>query len=239
MKTTFALSGVMTNKPVRSYKFYLLWRIRRSSKRSRKSRILDFLALFAFFAIFLCKNVVSNPSYMPMKIRSHPGADADFATAYDEYADAIFRHCCYRCFNRERAKELMQDTFMKAWDYLVAGNDIDNVQAFLYRTANNLLIDEARRAKKRKVVSFEDMAEGGFDVEGEDGRDQARIFDAKAVAEVLHELEEPYRTAIIMRYIDELSPKEIAELLNETANVVSVRLNRGMKMLRTILTQYE
>lgn len=174
-----------------------------------------------------------------MKIRSHPGADADFATAYDEYADAIFRHCCYRCFNRERAKELMQDTFMKAWDYLVAGNDIDNVQAFLYRTANNLLIDEARRAKKRKVVSFEDMAEGGFDVEGEDGRDQARIFDAKAVAEVLHELEEPYRTAIIMRYIDELSPKEIAELLNETANVVSVRLNRGMKMLRTILTQYE
>ena len=127
---------------------------------------------------------------------------------------------------------------MKAWDYLVSGKDIDNVQAFLYRTANNVLVDEARRAKKRTVVSYEDMAEEGFDIEGEDGRDQGRIFDAKAVAEVLHELEEPYRTAIIMRYIDELSPKEIANLLNETANVVSVRLNRGMKMLRTILASY-
>ncbi len=175
---------------------------------------------------------------MSMTIKSHPGADADFATAYDEFADAIFRHCCYRCFDRERAKELMQEVFMKAWDYLVSGKDIDNVQAFLYRTANNILIDEARRAKKRKVVSYEDMEENGFDIEGEDGRDQGRVFDAKAVAQVLHELEEPYRAAIIMRYIDELSPKEIAELLNETANVVSVRLNRGMKMLRTILADY-
>lgn len=174
-----------------------------------------------------------------MTIKSHPGADAEFAEAYDQFADAIFRHCCYRCFDRERARELMQDTFIKAWDYLAGGKDIDNVQAFLYKTANNLLIDEARRAKKRTVVSFEDMQEDGFDVEGEDGRDMSRVFDAKAVAQVLHELEEPYRTAIIMRYIDELSPKEIAELLNETANVVSVRLNRGMKMLRTILSQYE
>lgn len=127
---------------------------------------------------------------------------------------------------------------MKAWDYLVAGKDIDNVQAFLYRTANNILVDEARRAKKRTVVSYEDMEESGFEIEGEDGRDQGRVFDAKAIAQVLHELEEPYRAAIIMRYIDELSPKEIAELLNETANVVSVRLNRGMKMLRTILATY-
>ena len=74
----------------------------------------------------------------PVKIKSHPQADADFADAYDAYADAIFRHCAFRCFNRERARELMQETFIKAWDFLVSGKDIDNVQAFLYKTANNL-----------------------------------------------------------------------------------------------------
>lgn len=173
-----------------------------------------------------------------MKIRSHLGADADFATAYDLYADAIFRHCCYRCFDRERARELMQETFIKTWDYLVSGKDIDNVQAFLYRTANNVLIDEARRAKKRSIVSFEDMVENGFDVAGDDGKDFGRVFDTKAVAEILQKLEEPYRTAIIMRHIDELSPKEIANLLDETANVISVRLNRGMKMLRSLIAHY-
>src|SRR3989338_4412536 len=176
---------------------------------------------------------------MPMTIRSHPGADADFAEAYECYADAIFRHCTYRCFDRERAKELMQEVFLKTWDYLIAGNDIDNVQAFLYKTANNILVDEARRAMKRRIVSFEDMVEDGFDIAGEDGRDQARIFDAKVVAEILYDMEEPYRTAMIMRYIDELKPREIAAVLDETANVVSVRLNRGMKMLKTLLSSYE
>ncbi|MCA9370756.1 MAG: sigma-70 family RNA polymerase sigma factor [Candidatus Peregrinibacteria bacterium] len=174
-----------------------------------------------------------------MKIRSHPGADADFAKAYEAYADAIFRHCAYRCFDRERAKELMQEVFMKAWDYLAAGNDIDNVQAFLYRTANNIIIDEARRTKKRTIVSYEDMAEDGFDIEGDDGRDQARIFDSKEVAKVLLRIEEPYRTALVLRYIDELKPKEIAQTLGESANTVSVRINRGMNMLKTILADYE
>lgn len=174
-----------------------------------------------------------------MKIKSHPGADADFAEAYEAYADAIFRHCAYRCFDRERAKELMQETFMKAWDYLVAGNTIDNVQAFLYRTANNLIIDDARRNKKRTVVSYEDMAEDGFDITGEDGRDQGRIFDSKEIAKILLRVEEPYRTALIMRYIDELKPKEIAATLHEPANTVSVRINRGMKMLKDILSDYE
>ncbi len=176
---------------------------------------------------------------MPMTIRSYPGADADFAEAYEKYAGAIFRHCAYRCFDRERAKELMQEVFLRAWDYLVSGNNIDNVQAFLYKTANNILIDEARRAMKRKTVSFEDMAEDGFDIAGEDGRDQGRIFDAKVIAEILYEMEEPYRTAMILRYIDELKPREIAALLDETANVVSVRLHRGVHMLRDLLSEYE
>ncbi len=200
----------------------------------RSPRILRFPRTLLF-----CKNKTLPPSYMPMTIRSHPGADAEFASAYEQYSDAIFRHCCFRCFDRERSKELMQETFVKVWDYLVAGNDIDNVQALLYKTANNLLIDEARRAMKRKIVSFEDMAEQGFDPEGEDGRKQGQVFDAKAIAQVLHELDEPYRTAIIMRYVDELKPQEIAQLLNETANVVSVRLNRGKKMLRSLLENYD
>lgn len=195
-------------------------------------------AFFSYKKRKICKISVSHTSYIPMKITSHSQIDADFAEVYNEYADSIFRHCAYRCFDRERAKELMQEVFMKTWDYLVSGKDIDNIKAFLYRTANNILVDEARKAAKRKTVSFEDMIEGGFDVVDEDGRDSARVFDAHIIVRVLHDLQEPYRTAMILRYIDEHSPKEIAHILNETANVVSVRLNRGMKMLRTLLAHY-
>lgn len=173
-----------------------------------------------------------------MTIQADSHAAEHFAEGYDEYADAIFRHCLFRVFDREKAKELMQDTFMKTWEYIAAGNDIDNVQAFLYRTANNLVVDFIRRRVKRTEESFEDMQDAGFDIVGEDGRDQGREMDAARVAAILHQVEEPYRTALVMRYVDEMKPKEIAEMLGETANVISVRINRGLKMLRSLLPQY-
>ena len=186
----------------------------------------------------VCKNRGPFSSYMTMTIEPTDAAADQFAEAFELYADALFRHIAFRCFDRERAKELMQDAFMKAWDYVAAGKTIDHMQAFLYKTANNLIIDEARKQKNRKTVSFEDMQEEGFDIAGEDGRDVGTLMDAKQVCAVISKIDEPYRTTIIMRFIDELQPKEIAEVLGEKVNVVSVRIHRGLKMLQGLLTQY-
>ena len=45
----------------------------------------------------------------------------EFEKAYDLYADAIFRHCYLRVSDRELAKDLMQEAFMKTWEYLASG----------------------------------------------------------------------------------------------------------------------
>lgn len=164
--------------------------------------------------------------------------EEDFAAAYDLYADAIFRHCYFRVHEREKAVDLMQETFMKTWEYLASGKKVENLRAFLYRTANNLIVDQARRAKLRKEDSLEDMREAGFDIAGDDGRDMGTVLDGRHVVSVMAKIEEPYRSALILRYVDELSPKEIAEVLGEPANVVSVRINRGVKKLRSLLPQY-
>lgn len=161
--------------------------------------------------------------------------EEQFSQAYDDYADAIFRHCYFRVRDRDLAIDLMQEAFMKTWEYLSKGNKVDNLRAFLYRTANNLIIDYARRAKLRQEDSLEDMQEEGFDVSGEDGRDISTKLDAKHIVEVLQQVEEPYRTAVIMRYIDELDPKEIAKALGISANVASVRINRGLKKLESLV----
>ena len=152
--------------------------------------------------------------------------------AYDEYADALFRHCYFRIGDRERACELMQDTFMKTWEYLTGGNVIKDLRPFLYKTANNLVVDHLRRKSKRKEESFEDLQEKGFDVASDE--DSTRKVEKKFTEE---QIKEPEKTAIILRYIDELSPKEIAEALDVSANVVSVRINRGMKMLQSLLNE--
>ena len=74
--------------------------------------------------------------------------------------DAIFRHCYFRVFDRERARDLVQETFLKTWEYLTRGHDIENIRAFLYRVATNLIIDDSRR---KKEISLEQLSESGFD----------------------------------------------------------------------------
>ncbi len=160
---------------------------------------------------------------------------SQFEKAYNLYADAIFRHCYLRIGDREAAKDLMQEAFMKTWEYLSKGNDIDDVRPFLYRTAHNCLIDSARKIKRRKTNSLEDMQESGFDIEGEDGGEWQMLLDAQSVVETFQKVREPYRSVLIMRYVDGLKPNDISKLLDIPANTVSVRINRGINQLKTFL----
>ena len=161
----------------------------------------------------------------------------EFAKVYDELADAIFRHCYFRLSDRERAKELMQETFIRTWAYVADGNYIrrGGLKAFIYKTANNLVIDEYR--KRRPTTSLENMRETGFEVETENTieKDIDLDLEASQVLKVLDGLDRKYREVIIMRYIDQLSPGEIAQLTGETPNNISVQLNRGIKRVREVL----
>ncbi|MBI5404831.1 MAG: RNA polymerase sigma factor [Candidatus Kerfeldbacteria bacterium] len=155
--------------------------------------------------------------------------DEQFLEAYDAYADAIFRHCYFRVYDRERARDLAQETFTKTWEYLITGKKVENLRAFLYRVANNLVIDESR---KRRPVSLDELQEQGFDPgERIDESLHARL-DANAVLELLDRLSPDHRQVIVYRFVDQLGPKEIAALLDESENVISVRLNRAIKQLR-------
>lgn len=158
-----------------------------------------------------------------------------FIEAYDQYADALFRHCAFRIGDREKAIELMQETYMKVWEYLSQGHEVENLRAFLYRVANNLVIDFARQRAKRKTNSLEEMQEKGFDLGNHDDEKMQTRFDAQQIMAVLDQVEEPYRTAVILRYVNGLPPREIADILEISANVTSVRINRGLEKLRSLL----
>ncbi len=159
------------------------------------------------------------------------GKTEEFLKAYDELSDALFRHCYYRCYDRERAKELMQECYVRAWEYVVEGKDIKNLKAFLYRVANNLVIDESR---KKKESSLETLMEGGF--EPADARDKTVVnAEAGQMIGLLGRIDEKYREIVSMRYLDDMTPKEIAVVVGESENVVSVRLHRGIRQLRDLM----
>lgn len=161
--------------------------------------------------------------------------EKDFLAAYDEYADALFRHCLIRMRDRDVARDIVQETYAKTWDYLSKGNEIEYIRAFLYRVANNLIVDVSRKKKSSSLDAM--MEDDGFEVEDESIREPIDTPAIKEALALLDSLDEIYRTAITMRYLDEMSPREIAASLGVSENVVSVRIHRGIERLSTMMRE--
>lgn len=158
--------------------------------------------------------------------------EQEFLKAYDQFADPIFRHCVFRVSDREKAKDLAQVTFVRLWDYMSQGKEIDNMRSFLYRIANNLIIDEYRKKKEESLDRMRD--EEGFDIGTESMRDiETKDEYAQALA-LLECLPDKYREALVMRHVDGLSVKDIAHLTHETENVISVRIHRAIEKLKVL-----
>lgn len=149
--------------------------------------------------------------------------------AFDELADNLFRYCYFKVSDREKAKDLVQDVFLKSWQYVVDGKEITNVKPFLYKVANNLIIDHYRRSKD---VSLDSLREKGFDRSLTGESEILLQAEHSRAIEMLKSLPDKYKEIIIWRIVEGLTPKEISEILGVTENVVSVRLNRALKKLR-------
>ena len=111
---------------------------------------------------------------------------------------------------------------------------MNNMKAFLFTTARNLVIDEYR---KKKTVSLDALSDEGFDVRSDLHDNVAdRIDGARAIA-FLSAIPKMYRDAIYMQYVEGLSLKEIAEITGESENNISVRIHRGLQKLREVMRQ--
>jgi len=166
-----------------------------------------------------------------------------FLKAFDEYADALFRHAVYRLSDRERAIEIVHDTFTKVWTYIRNGHVIDSYKSFLYKVMNNLIIDEYRRRKELSldaILSEEGVNEGSFPELHEGSMEELTfMLDARQASVLIGELPLVYREVITLRFVDGLKPKEISELIEESENVVSVRIHRALKILRDLIKKGE
>ncbi len=158
--------------------------------------------------------------------------ERQFLKAYDDFSDAIFKHCYFRLPNRELALDLTQETFTRTWSEVANGKEIENFRAFLYRVANNLIIDFYR---KKKEDSLDTLMEEGMDTADDNGENIEESVLVGQIQEVIQSLARPYRDILVMRYIDDLSPKEIASITGQTENTVSVRIHRGLKKVKQII----
>lgn len=160
-----------------------------------------------------------------------------FEKIYEHESDAIFRFCLVRVSNREQALDITQDTFLRFWQSLEKKEDILNNRAFLFTIAHRLIIDWYR---KKKSFSLDHMLsvdnEGGYDVLDEKSTKDNSLFGAEGrfLLEKINMLDLSYRNPVYLRFVEDLSPGEIGEILGISANAASVRINRGIGELKKI-----
>ena len=106
---------------------------------------------------------------------------------------------------------------------------------------NNLIIDEYRKQDETSldaILAAEGKDEGAFDeMQDHSMHDFLDQLDGAQALAVVGELPDIYREVLIFRFVDGLRPSEICDLIEETENTVSVRLHRGLKLLKKIIDE--
>ncbi len=143
-------------------------------------------------------------------------------------------HFAYRYFaSSDDAAEITQKTFIKAYQKLDTLDDVQKFGSWLYRIANNLCLDELKRAGRKRSISLETLkvAPQTETVSGADAtleRNEALVLLHKA----LLQLPNDQRMVVIMKEYEGFTFPEIAEILDEPINTVKSRLYYGLRALK-------
>lgn len=162
------------------------------------------------------------------------------ASAHQDYHKSLNAYAFYKLSDSTLGQDLVQDTFIKTWTYLMKKGEIKGMKSFLYHVLNNLIVDEYRK-RKRNTVSLDVLLESGFTPntgESESVKNQ-EMFDGSLVMLLIKKLPIAYQEVIRMRYEQDLSLKEISITMGESENTISVRLHRGMQKLRVLYKPLE
>jgi RNA polymerase sigma-70 factor, ECF subfamily len=161
-----------------------------------------------------------------------------FLSIYDTQADSVYRYCYIRTSQKEVSEDLTQEAFMRFWDCLSKGQDIQNHRAFLFTIVRRLIIDWYRKKKSQSLEALleqNEYEESGLLPEGSNVHDMyEHSAEARYLIGKIKELEPSYQQAVYFRFVEGLPPTEIAEILGESTNIISVRINRGIKKLREL-----
>lgn len=138
------------------------------------------------------------------------------------------------------AEDLTQDVFLKAWKKSDSFHSDSNVGTWLYAIARNTVMDAYRKRKVRSLMGLFKQRDDGETVEPVDP-DAGRATDNDELRDVLRKtisrLDEPYRSILILREVEDLSYAEIADITGTPEGTLKSRLFHAKRILRDQLTQ--
>ena len=159
----------------------------------------------------------------------------NFEELYIQYSDKIFRFLYLHTQNSFLSEDITSEVFVKAWKNWKKFKP-DFVQAWLYKIANNALIDHYRSKKNKEKISLEDSIDTGK----EPSYDRDLIEEIykndefKKLNKALNSLPKNLKDAAILRFIEELPAKETGRILKISEVNVRVLQHRALVKLKEI-----
>jgi RNA polymerase sigma-70 factor (ECF subfamily) len=159
-----------------------------------------------------------------------------FSEIYDLYVSKIYRFIYFKVSSVEEAEDLTSEVFLKTWQYINEGKgEIKHIGALLYRIARNIVIDYYReRAQKEKM---NDELTDDLEIASDEFDKMQISLEMENIEKNLRELKDEYREVIILRFIEELSISEIAQILEKSKGAVRVLIFRSLETLKEILNE--
>src|SRR3954454_14919029 len=162
-----------------------------------------------------------------------------FGEIVEIYKDKVFQLAFRMLGNRHEAEDIAQEAFIRAYINIESFNINLKFSTWLYRIATNLCIDRMRKKKPDYFLDAEVAGTEGLTMYSQipsntplpESEVESLELQDTVQKEIL-KLPDKYRTAIVLKYIEELSLNEISEILDLPLGTVKTRIHRGREALR-------
>ena len=160
-----------------------------------------------------------------------------FGEFYQLHLNEIYRYILFRVNDHNEAEDLTAKVFLDAWESLTSARHrqrIKNIRAWIYRIAHNKVTDYHRARKPQEPIDEtpENKLQGEWlEHELDD------LFVSRKLAEGVRRLQANYQEVIILRFINELSHAEVAEIMNITESHVRILQYRALQKMREIVSE--
>ena len=164
------------------------------------------------------------------------GDQQAFGQIYDTHMDDLFRFIYARVEDRQTAEDITSDVFLKAWEnldgYQIRGAPF---RAWLYRIARNAVIDHYRTRKQEAPL------EAVINTHDEDSMPVAQkvslYLESEEVLTAMHEITDDQRNVLILKFVQNLTTKEIAKILGKRQGAIRALQMRGLQSIAQVLEE--
>jgi RNA polymerase sigma-70 factor (ECF subfamily) len=172
--------------------------------------------------------------------RVQEGHKEDFGILMERYQAKLFRYGKKFITGHDNIEDVVQDVFIKTYQHIKSFDTSKKFSSWIYRIAHNTYVNAVKKQSREPLYLFDfDLILGHTIVENPREREQEQEEIRLLVEKGLDMLPSRYREIIVLYYMEELSYKEIADILQVPVGTVGIRLKRAKDKLKDVYVALE